>query len=402
MISLTSCISIPEINNKLAMVDRAWLLEYQKMEETIRFRVINAPYIQVFESVRKTALDLGIPIVQSNYETGIIVGEIEGPTPLSKAEWQKVKEIENPKVLALTDNTIEVVDDPSIFILSPKISMTPVKNKTLVSLDYTLSSPLYESMGIRMSKIAPPAAVKIGSDKFWNTLNKRLTELNIPEVNKGNKSDLIREAEVDADINYEQLNIVQNKKLFQTNKKSNWKDSVVTIKLPNSHGTGFAIYDDLILTNKHVVDEINVIKIKTSSGKIFQGDVLRKNNLRDVALIKLREKLPSYFSLNENLPEQGEDVFVIGSPKFEDLHSTLTKGIVSSIRKFDGLTMIQSDVSVTNGNSGGPLINNKGEVIGIVVSGQIDPVSGDTVTGINYFIPTNEALSFLNLKIDRK
>ena len=400
LINLSSCVTVQEVNQKFAAIDRVWLLDYQRMEESVRFRVIDAPYINVFDSVKKTTLELGVPIISANYETGVIIGETEGPTPLTQEEWLEVKRIEEPRVKEIGGMLFSIAEDASIYILTPKITLTPLKNQTLVSLDYSLASPYYESLGYRMSKTAPPSAVKLGSDKFWNSLNKKLAKLDIPEVKQGDKSKLVREAELDADVSYEPLLINQNKNSVQKKKRNKWKESVVTIKTQNGHGSGFAIYDDLVITNKHVVDELKVIKVKTSDGKEFQGDVLRKNNMRDVALIKIRNKLPTYFSLKEDLPEQGDDVFVIGSPKYDFLHSTLTKGIVSAIRVFDGLTTIQSDVTITGGNSGGPMINNEGEVIGVVQGGFKDIDTGDSLVGMNIFIPTKEALSFLNIQIE--
>ena len=86
---------------------------------------------------------------------------------------------------------------------------------------------------------------------------------------------------------------------------------------------------------------------------------------------------------------------MVGSPLDESLSSTLTKGIVSAIREENKLKLIQSDVNVRPGNSGGPMINKDGEVIGITVSGIV--INGQS-QGLNFFIPIADA--FKVLKID--
>ena len=74
----------------------------------------------------------------------------------------------------------------------------------------------------------------------------------------------------------------------------------------------------------------------------------------------------------------------------------MTKGIVSAVRTEKGRRLIQSDVSINHGNSGGPLVNEKGQVVAIAVSGVFE---GAAPMGLNFFIPVAEALSALNLKV---
>ena len=84
-----------------------------------------------------------------------------------------------------------------------------------------------------------------------------------------------------------------------------------------------------------------------------------------------------------------------GAPLDLKFQSTVTKGIVSANGLYDGFSFIQSDVAVTHGNSGGPLLNEKGAVVGITDWGQTE--DGSRV-GLNFFIPIGDALDFLNLK----
>ena len=83
------------------------------------------------------------------------------------------------------------------------------------------------------------------------------------------------------------------------------------------------------------------------------------------------------------------------APQRRDLSATLARGVVSNIRKEGQKTLIQSDVNVLSGNSGGPLVNGNGEVVGITVSGiQVNKAA----QGINFFIPIKDALDSMNIK----
>jgi S1-C subfamily serine protease len=177
--------------------------------------------------------------------------------------------------------------------------------------------------------------------------------------------------------------------------------SVVTVRLGRSHGSGFVISEDgLILTNYHVVGESRQVSIILNNGLEIVGSVLARHKARDVALIKIPLRVPSYLPLRTELPGQAERVFVVGSPIEVELQSTITTGVVSAIRvdPRTQLTFIQSDAAISPGNSGGPLFDQNGNVIGISVLTYIVPGS----QSLNLFIPIKEALDSLNLKPKRR
>jgi len=172
--------------------------------------------------------------------------------------------------------------------------------------------------------------------------------------------------------------------------------SVVTIKSTNGHGSGFLISrDGYIITNEHVVGDAKRVNIMFESGVELVGEVIRTESLRDVALIKapLNKAIPMSIARNEALI--GASVYAIGSPLAEDLHGTVSSGIISAKRNLQDQPYIQSDVNVRPGSSGGPLLNTKGQVIGITVSGKTD--QGATA-GLNFFIPIQDALASLGLE----
>lgn len=158
-------------------------------------------------------------------------------------------------------------------------------------------------------------------------------------------------------------------------------------------GSGFIISaDGLILTNHHVVQGADEITVKLTDGREFKGKVLGSDAKTDIAVVRINAKdLPVLKMGNSDNLKVGEWVAAIGSPF--GLDNSVTAGIVSATsRKLPAETyvpFIQTDVAVNPGNSGGPLFNLKGEVVGI--NSQIFSTSGGYM-GLSFAIPINLAL----------
>jgi len=172
-------------------------------------------------------------------------------------------------------------------------------------------------------------------------------------------------------------------------------NSVAVIFSNEGSGSGFLVSDDgYLITNHHVVGASKYVKLKWSDGREGLGEVIRSDPRRDVALIKTDPGGRGALDLRPSLVQQGQTVFAIGTPLADRFQNTMTKGIVSAIRTEGGQTFIQSDVMVNHGSSGGPLLDEKGRVIGLTVSGQFP--NGDPI-GLNFFIPIDDALKALSL-----
>lgn len=158
-------------------------------------------------------------------------------------------------------------------------------------------------------------------------------------------------------------------------------------------GSGFIISaDGLILTNHHVVDGADEIKVRLTDNREFTGKVLDSDAKTDIAVVKIEAKDLPYLTMgNSDELKVGEWVAAIGSPF--GLDNTVTAGIVSAkSRKLPSdqyVPFIQTDVAVNPGNSGGPLFNMKGEVVGI--NSQIFSTSGGFM-GLSFAIPSNLAM----------
>jgi len=136
-------------------------------------------------------------------------------------------------------------------------------------------------------------------------------------------------------------------------------------------GSGVYVGENLIATNFHVVEKDHAyITISRNSDNLeFSGTIFKLDPAHDVAIVKTEHTCESPIKISRNLPKIGDDIMVAGSP--QGLTGTISKGIVSSIRKFDpyDYELIQISAPISQGSSGGPVVNNKGELIGISVSG---------------------------------
>lgn len=163
-------------------------------------------------------------------------------------------------------------------------------------------------------------------------------------------------------------------------------------------GTGFIVSGDgLILTNKHVVEDLDAeYTVLTNDGKKFLAEVLAKDPLQDLAVIRINEKnLPILVLGDSDKLQIGQSVIAIGNALGE-FRNTVSVGIISGLQReitavgSIGQTeqlqeLIQTDAAINQGNSGGPLLNTKGEVIGINVA----IVQG--AQNIGFSIPINKA-----------
>ena len=170
-------------------------------------------------------------------------------------------------------------------------------------------------------------------------------------------------------------------------------------------GSGFIINEDgYILTNYHVVElaisnNTKDVTVILSNGEEVAAKVVNYDQNRDIAMVKLADgtKVPAVAELGDyDGLYVGQEVVAIGTPLGKNFAQTLTKGIVSGVNR--NLTTeggntgdyIQTDAAINSGNSGGPLINTKGEVIGINTA-KLSGQSETTIEGMGFAIPINDA-----------
>jgi len=147
------------------------------------------------------------------------------------------------------------------------------------------------------------------------------------------------------------------------------KKGVVTIVLPEGNGTGFVVKHEgnktVLLTNNHVISSVEKAKVIWSDGTEDYADVILNGNdsspLSDIALLEVVGEEGVPLKITSSAPNVGSEVIAIGSPS--GLQFSVSRGIVSSIREEGNI--IQTDAAVNPGNSGGPLLNENGCVVGM-------------------------------------
>ena len=155
-------------------------------------------------------------------------------------------------------------------------------------------------------------------------------------------------------------------------------------------GSGFVLEDDgYIVTNNHVVDDAEEVKVRLSDDREFDAEVIGTDPQTDLALIRIDATgLPELALGDSDAVRVGEDVIAVGNPF--GLGGTVTRGIVSAMARDISagpyVDFIQTDAAINRGNSGGPLLNLEGEVIG--VNSAIYSPNGGSV-GVGFAVPSN-------------
>lgn len=169
-------------------------------------------------------------------------------------------------------------------------------------------------------------------------------------------------------------------------------NKTVTIITEKGLGSGFYIDSNIIITNYHVIkDAIKIeVALNNSDKKYIIKNYLAVDKINDLILLQSEWKSNDFVSLEDIMPEPGEKVFAIGSPI--GLSKTISEGIISGIRDFGDKKLLQITAPISHGSSGCPIINLKGKLIGVAVSGV------DEASNIGFCVPTNILKTLLLFK----
>lgn len=171
------------------------------------------------------------------------------------------------------------------------------------------------------------------------------------------------------------------------------------------YGTGFFIRENgYIATNAHVVEGSTYISVTLYSGEVLDAELVGSSTADDLAVLKIKGNgYPVVRIGNSDTLRVGETAIAIGNPSGADAPWTTTQGIISALNRevtvegsysIEELTMIQTDAPVNPGNSGGPLCNDRGEVIGVVTR------KLTSYESIGLAIPINGAMEILNAIVE--
>ena len=168
-----------------------------------------------------------------------------------------------------------------------------------------------------------------------------------------------------------------NNRMAQERERRAKQEAEEKVKPQNWSGTGFALKNGYVVTNYHVIDEAKSIKIKGVNGdfnKSYTATVVGNDKINDLALLKISD--PSFqgfeeipYAITSTTSEVGEDIFVLGYPLISTMGDEikLTTGVISSKTGFQGdVALYQISAPIQPGNSGGPLFDKKGNIIGVI------------------------------------
>ena len=171
---------------------------------------------------------------------------------------------------------------------------------------------------------------------------------------------------------------------------------------PSARGTGFVISSSgYIVTNYHVIKDGEQFVVTDHDGNEYAGTLIGGDKNLDIAVLKIDAELPAVAIGDSDATRVGEQVIAIGDPSGagQNLTGTVTVGYVSAVNRelmFNNIRQkfIQTDAAVNPGNSGGPLFNTKGEVVGVVTLKSLvsSANSGVSTEGIGFAIPINNAI----------
>jgi serine protease Do len=188
--------------------------------------------------------------------------------------------------------------------------------------------------------------------------------------------------------------------------------AIVQVQTADGSGSGFFITaDGLVVTNAHVIGSQESALIITSNGATLHSNQIYVDQDRDLALVKVDAHGVRFLDVSPKLPMQGSDVIAIGTPGAQDvtgtvlLPNTVTKGVVSGVREFSDTTVanvpgragswIQTDAAINHGNSGGPLLNRSGVVIGVNTL----TFSATGTPGINFALASTELIQVVRSRL---
>jgi len=167
--------------------------------------------------------------------------------------------------------------------------------------------------------------------------------------------------------------------------------AIVLIETTGGRGSGFFVSRDTLITNVHVVENDSYVTLRRIDGSTMNARVDSKAPAFDIAILKVAQPSPSQVVLpmgSANALKTGQEIIVIGSA-LGTLQNTVSRGIVSGLRTAGGATLVQTDAATNPGNSGGPMLDRTGTVIGITTMGY------KNAQGLNFGVAIDHARDLL-------
>jgi S1-C subfamily serine protease len=172
------------------------------------------------------------------------------------------------------------------------------------------------------------------------------------------------------------------------------QQATVIVRVGAQGGSGVLVSTDgVVLTANHVVEALSTATVELADGRKLPARVIRRDTQRDVAVLRVDAPGLPCLPVSMSLPNVGQTLFAVGNPLSERLSFSVTRGLVSGLREQVDAAWIQTDAALNPGNSGGPILNEQGAIIGIVSHG----IRGLGIQGISFGLSSASALAVLQL-----
>jgi S1-C subfamily serine protease len=168
--------------------------------------------------------------------------------------------------------------------------------------------------------------------------------------------------------------------------------AIVTVETSTGRGSAFFVQHDTLITNVHVVQNDAYVTLRRMDGTTTNARVQTKAPTFDIAVLKVANATPmqAYLPLgSQNQLKPGQEVIVIGSA-LGTLQNSVSRGVVSGLRRSGGVTLVQTDAAANPGNSGGPMLDKSGRVVGVTTAGYRE------AQGVNFAVSVDHVKDILD------
>ena len=171
---IAGCISLDSVNAKFRDVDTVWLVDNQQfIGEHFPYNV-NADFQTTFDALKQAFWDLNMPIDKESPEDGYFLSRNKAPSPLSAAQWEEVRQVENPRLKEIAGWMMKLPEKSVGYFVTVKAMVKSRGESAEVSFDYYMEMPEYEDMGLIPSKQVAPHALKLVSEMIIAKLDENV------------------------------------------------------------------------------------------------------------------------------------------------------------------------------------------------------------------------------------
>ena len=386
---LSTCVTQEDANRAMARLDVRWKEENDRILDVMGKRSFSASKYQAFLASQDTFRRLGLFVRTAEFDSGNVYANAPAPLPLNALEWEIVKRNEMPNLHAImveelgSMGTRATLDTHNLDVIM-NVRVRDAENAVEVSLTFAVQNKLRR---VRSTE-PPPSALRLALEKFWWTFDSELA------ATLANKS-----------IPAEPPAQIAGAPSGPSPPRPSTPPTAPSGAIVSS-GSGFIVSDTgVVLTNFHVIEGCNRFIVRTPAGDRVQARRVAADPANDLAALRITpySGLTVARFRDGRQVRQGDGIVAMGFPLRGVLASqaNLSVGYVSALAGIgNDSTLLQISAPIQPGNSGGPLIDMQGHIVGVVVA-SLSPLHLAKVTGtlpqnVNFAIKSEIARNFLD------